>query len=275
MLDQTIGRATLTHLSCRAQTGQRGDAAFESYLSSLVPLHLRRADRQHLAQSALSQLLERTGRAILIGEGSGATMAWLAADAKPNLVAGVIAIEPAGPPAGTACAVGSDGVRRYTTHIRLDPAVRQYGLADIPLTYEPPLEPRGPASSAAGSFESGLDLVPKTMVGGEGTCILQRYSGRQDGSKRIVRQLVNLQKMPHAIITGEASSHSKYDWATADYLRQAGVLVQKLPLERYNIGGNGHLMFLEKNSENIAGLITIWINSCVRKGPPPPHLFPL
>ncbi|XP_044719702.1 uncharacterized protein HRG_06291 [Hirsutella rhossiliensis] len=241
-------------------TGQRGDAAFESYLSSMVPLPLKKADRQALAQSALSQLLERTGRAILIGEGSGATMAWLAADAKPDLVAGVLAVEPAGPPAGTACT---------------------YGLADIPLTYEPPLEPKSPGS-ATGSDETGLDLVPKTLFEGEGTCILQRCSGCEDGDKkakagedRVVRQLVNLQKMPHAILTGEASSHSKYDWATAEYMRQAGVLVQKLPLERYHIGGNGHLMFLEKNSENIAGLITIWIDSCVRKGPSPAYLLPL
>lgn len=266
-----------------SQTGQRGDPAFESYLSSLVPLPLKRADRQTLAQSALSQLLERTGRAVLIGEGSGATMAWLAADAKPHLVVGVVAIEPAGPPAGTACTVGADGVRRYTSHIRLDPGVRPYGLTDIPLTYEPPLEPRSPAKSPGSttSDEVGLDFVTRTLFDGEGTCMLQRCgcTACGDGKKRskvgernIIRELANLRKMPHAILTGEASSHSKYDWATAEYMRQAGVMVHKLPLERYHIGGNGHLMFLERNSDFVAGLITIWIDSCVKKGPPPPYL---
>ncbi len=73
----------------------------------------------------------------------------------------------------------------------------------------------------------------------------------------------NLTKMPHAIITTEASAHSSFDWATADFLRQAGADVQWVQLHEHGIRGNGHLCFLETNSDAIASLIDQWIQAKV------------
>ncbi|KAJ6442679.1 hypothetical protein O9K51_03854 [Purpureocillium lavendulum] len=251
--------------------GVRGDDIFENYYASLGPLPLRKAERQGLSQDALSNLLQRTGRAALVGEGTGATMAWLAADAVPHLVAGVVAIEPAGPPAGNASRPCSDGVRRYSPLICFDPTVRQYGIAEIPLTYDPPVGAAVDHNGVAVSDSTPLEFQAQTFTDDEDgrprTCMMQRVRWDalvtdETGGLRLPqpRQLVNLSKVPHAVVTAPASSHSTYDWATVQYLRQAGVEVLHLRLEHYNMWGNGHLMFLEDNSDQVASLVMGWID---------------
>ncbi|KYK57577.1 hypothetical protein DCS_04588 [Drechmeria coniospora] len=242
-------------------TGRPGDVFFENYCASLVPLPLKKAERQHVAQVALASLLDRTGKTILVGEGTGATMAWLAADKRPDLVAAVVAAEPAGPPAGTNSSQGPDGVRRFSSHIRFEPGMRKYGLADIPLTFDP-------------SPNCAPELSPHTFYKDDGqqqTCILQHrcrgliandpasFHGGRWLNGGDPRKLVNLQQMRHAIVTAPASSHSTYDWATTEFLKQAGVDALSIKLEQYGIFGNGHLMFLETNSDEVASLISIWI----------------
>ncbi|RDA93213.1 hypothetical protein CP533_6491 [Ophiocordyceps camponoti-saundersi (nom. inval.)] len=244
----------------RSQTGKPDDATFERYYASLVPLLLRKVDRQRLAQSALGELLEHTGPAILIGEGTGANMAWLATDLKPNLVAHVFAVEPAGPPCGTALGYGIGGTRRFSSYIRFDPSVRAYGVADIPMQYEPPVVED---DTDGDNDRPKLDVLPTYMLHeGAATCVMQRCD--ENSHTRPFdppRRLVNLQPMGHTIITSQASSHSTYDWATVKFLRQAGVRVESKRLEEYGVTGNGHLMFLEENSDEIACLLCIWITT--------------
>ncbi|KND91073.1 hypothetical protein TOPH_04330 [Tolypocladium ophioglossoides CBS 100239] len=239
-------------------TGQRGDPIFQGYYASLVPLQSKKVDRQALAQDALARLLERTGRAVLVGEGAGATMAWLAADLKPDLVAAVVAVEPAGPPAGSATHMGEDGLLRYSRHIKYAPGVRPYGLADIPLTYDPPL---GMPSIGAAHYGPALDLATAFSQSGDISCVLQPGGIARAGYGPVPepRKLVNLRQIPHAIVTAQASSHSTYDWAAIQFMRQAGVGVFHIRLEEYYLFGNGHLMFLESNSDEIASLIDLWI----------------
>lgn len=86
------------------------------------------------------------------------------------------------------------------------------------------------------------------------------------GGDRRPRQLANLRTMSHVVVTGQASAHSTYDWTTVQFLRQAGVAAHRLQLEDYNIRGNGHLMFLESNSDQIASLISAWIGINVEGG---------
>ncbi|RCI07995.1 hypothetical protein L249_7822, partial [Ophiocordyceps polyrhachis-furcata BCC 54312] len=243
-------------------TGQPGDGTFERYYASLVPLLLRKVDRQKLAQNALAELLENTGPAILIGEGTGATMAWLAADAKPHLVAHVMAIEPAGPPCGSARGQGLGGTRRFTPYIRLDPNVRAYGLADIPMRFEPPI-PESDGEEEDGNANPKLDVLSTAMFNEVGaTCVMQRCAENSHTRPHTQpRTLVNLQLMGHTIVTAQASSHSTYDWATVKFLRQAGVTVEGRRLEEYGVTGNGHLMFLEVNSDEIACLLCMWISA--------------
>ncbi|KPM45947.1 hypothetical protein AK830_g637 [Neonectria ditissima] len=255
-------------------TGQRGDPIFTNYCASLVTLHLNKVERQSLGQNALQALLHKIGKSILIGEGSGGNMTWLATDVEPNLVAGVVAVEPAGPPFGTAMPK-SNIPRVYSQFVERDESTRPYGLTDIPLTYDPPAHPHeGIGPPTTDLLDIDRILHPNRL----GACYMQRrpetdvvevgadgkpLSGGKLGE---VRQLIHLKKVPHALVTAHASPHIVFDWATVAYMKQAGVSVDWLSLEKHRIKGNGHLMFLEMNSDEIAGVIDAWIQSKVIPG---------
>jgi hypothetical protein len=50
------------------------------------------------------------------------------------------------------------------------------------------------------------------------------------------------------------------DRATVAYLRQAGCRdVEHLALAELGIEGNGHLMMIERNNEEVLGVITGWL----------------
>lgn len=175
-------------------------------------------------------------------------MTWLATDVEPDLVAGAIALEPAGPPFGTACPKEGNPYREYSPYIRREEGVRIYGLADIPLTYDPPCHPHEGFDRPA---RDPLDIVRILAPDRKSECYVQ-------GGKNI-RKLINLEKLPTTVVTAHASSHSMYDWATVSFLNQAGVKCSWTRLEDKNILGNGHLMFLEKNSDEIAQVVLNWI----------------
>jgi len=68
--------------------------------------------------------------------------------------------------------------------------------------------------------------------------------------------LPRLSGVPIVILTSEASFRAKYDHCTSKFLTQAGVPNTQLRLESVGIHGNGHMMMLEKNNLEIAGVIS-------------------
>ncbi|VUC35798.1 unnamed protein product [Clonostachys rosea] len=231
--------------------GRQGDPIFTQYMASVT--------RQTQAQEALSALLQRTGKAVLIGEGTGCTMAWLTTDVMHGLVAGVLSIEPSGPPFGSARGRG----RLYGHRAVFDPEVREWGLADIPLTYDPPLpKPQSiiPDPTVDRRNNPLFPLCEYTnSQDPRKSCFMQNPVRVTDGGEMIFHQLYHLKKVPHAVITAEASSHSIFDWATVAFMQQAGLQVSWLRLEELCIRGNGRLMFLEKNSDEIAQVLHKWM----------------
>ncbi|KAM0241790.1 hypothetical protein ACHAPO_001484 [Fusarium lateritium] len=242
-------------------TGQRGDPIFAKYCASLVTLHLSKVERQSLAQNALQALLRHVGKSILVGEGAGGNTTWLAADVEPDLVAAAIAIEPVGPPFGTACPREGNPYRKLNPFIERQEGTRLYGLSDIPITYDPPAhhhEGYDPPS------REPLDLIKVIAPDGRSECFMQRAPDDRATSTNKpsgrVRQLINIKKVPCMIVTAHASSHSMYDWAVVAFLMQAGVEVDWIRLEEIGIEGNGHLMFLETNSDEVAQVLNDWIS---------------
>ncbi|KAK4084620.1 uncharacterized protein Triagg1_1100 [Trichoderma aggressivum f. europaeum] len=239
-------------------TGQRGDPTFVAYMKSQQALYLQKAVRQKLAQDGLCSLLKAIGKAVLIGQGTGCTAAWLAADAMPESVAKVVAIEPAGPPAAIAHK-NHPGGRTYSSWLSRDDGVRKYGLADVPLTFNPPAkEPsQGPALDLEvrqHPSNSGCYMAQKYVPG----CVVPTKDEPLKYGQESVPQLVRLQHMNHAVFTAEASSHRMFDWATVMFMRQAGVSVDHFDLSQFGVTGNGHLMFLETNSDEIAAMVAGW-----------------
>lgn len=216
----------------------------------------------------MAELLKKMDRkAVLIGEGARSNIAWLTADVVPERVAAVVAVEPAGPPFGKPARLPNGA---YTGSVHREHSVRAYGLTDIPLTYDPPA--RAPESIISLDSQDVLDVVEVARDGTRAVYFMQDgadTSGRTiirnaiypSEIKGRVRQLVQLKRVPHAVITGEAGAHTEFDWATVAFMRQAGLDVNWIKLEEHGIKGNGHLMFLEKNSDKIAGLVELWIRN--------------
>lgn len=232
----------------------------------MATLHLNKVERQSLAQNALQALLRHIGKSILIGEGAGGNATWLAADVEPDLIAGAIAVEPVGPPFGTACPREANPYHRYNPFIQRQEGTRIYGLADIPITYDPPAHAHEGFDPPA---KDPLDLIKVIAPNNKSECFMQRTPDstaeytRKPGNK--VRQLINIKKVPCFVVTAQASSHAIYDWAVVAFMMQAGVETDWTRLEDEGIKGNGHLMFLETNSDEIAQVLLNWI---LRKATP-------
>jgi hypothetical protein len=64
-------------------------------------------------------------------------------------------------------------------------------------------------------------------------------------------------------VTAEASYHSVYDHCTLKYLMQAGVKATGMRLADHDAHGNGHMVMIEKNNLQIAGLLADWLSHTV------------
>ena len=200
-----------------------GDPIFDTYYASTIQFQSSGPIQEAKMQLAGSALLRKIGPSILLSHSQGGLIPWVITDAVPHLVKGIISIEPTGPP--------------FCEAIFSSTPARPYGLTNIPLTYSPaptnltvPLE-----TEAVKNDEEGLE-----------TCILQ---------KEPARRLANFRGVKVLVVTSQASYHAPYDGCTVRFLKQAGVDTEWLRLEDVGILGNGHLCFMERNSDDIAGVL--------------------
>jgi pimeloyl-ACP methyl ester carboxylesterase len=214
-------------------TGKRGDPVFDAFQATQVPYLANAAETQRLILAAGTALLDRIGPAVLMTHSQSGTFGWLLGDARPALVKAVVALEPAGPPFENSLISPGPG--------------RAWGVADLPLAYDPPVASPGDLAIEQQAEPDHPDLV---------RCWQQ---------KAPARRLLNLAGLPVLIVTGEASYHAAYDHCTAKYLAAAGVNVDFRRLEDCGIRGNGHMLMLEKNSQEIAALVADWLAGAVTK----------
>jgi pimeloyl-ACP methyl ester carboxylesterase len=208
-------------------SGHRGDPVFDAFQMTQVAFLADQIETQRLIRDPGSALLDRIGPAILMTHSQSGTFGWILAEARPRLVKAIVALEPAGPPFENTILFGGKG--------------RVWGVADLPLTYDPPAKSPGDLGIELQEEPDHPDLV---------RCWVQ---------KSPPRRLVNLADKPVLLLTGEASYHAVYDHCTARYLRDAGVPVTFVRLEDRGIRGNGHMLMLEKNSLDIAALVADWL----------------
>ena len=116
------------------------------------------------------------------------------------------------------------------------------GLEDVPLTYDPPVTEASPLKFVREDKPEKPEFV---------RCWSQAEPARK---------LVNLQATPILIVTSEASYHASYDHCTVRYLAQAGVKSSFIRLPDVGVHGNGHMMMLEKNSDDIAKVMADWLD---------------
>jgi pimeloyl-ACP methyl ester carboxylesterase len=223
--------------------GKPGDAAFDQFYASQFPSLADFTVQQSLNRDAAAALLDRIGPAVVLIHSQSGAFVWPIADKRPNLVKAILAVEPNGPPAHD---VDFKGAPEWFAD---NPHVKPFGLAEVPLTYDPPVSDAAPLAFVREDKPASPDLV---------RCWAQQEPARK---------LVNLVNIPILIVTSEASYHAGYDHCTMHYLAQAGVKSTFLRLAEAGIHGNGHMMMLEKNSDAIAKAMADWLDHALPGGP--------
>ena len=213
-----------------------GDEIFDQFFASQVSSIADFAHQQQLNAEAGAALLDRIGPAVLLTHSQAGTFGWLIADRRPKLVKAIVAAEPNGPPAHD---VEFKGAPAWFAD---NPTTKPGGLCHLPLTYDPPLGPGESPVFVCEDEPQGAGLV---------RCWRQAEPARK---------LTNLAAIPVVILQGEASYHAPYDHCTSQYLTQAGVANTFIRLADRGIRGNGHMMMIEANNAEIAGVIATWLD---------------
>ncbi|WP_052401423.1 alpha/beta hydrolase [Muricoccus aerilatus] len=200
-----------------------GDPVLDQFMAGQGPSVADLARVHADIQRCAAALLDRIGPAVLVTHSAGGSFGWLAADARPGQVRAILAVEPQGPP--FAAAPGGE---------------LSWGLTAVPMRFDPP-------AATPGEIGRELRAAPRPYLQ---DCFVQAEPARQ---------LPNLRDVPVAVVTAEASWKAAEDHGMVDFLRQAGVPVEHLRLEEHGLRGNGHMMMIERNSDEIAALLCDWI----------------
>jgi pimeloyl-ACP methyl ester carboxylesterase len=217
--------------------GRPGDPNFDQFYAAQFPSIASFPQQQQLNRDALVALLDKIGPAILLTHSQSGAFGWPVADARPNLVKAILAVEPSGPPVHDIENLGPPDWFKDAARTKIS------GLGDIPIAYDPPLGSDQQLTFVRAEESRRPDLV---------RCWRQQEPARK---------LVNLLKIPVLIVTSEASYHAPYDDCTAGYLTQAGVPNRHLHLADVDILGNGHMMMIEKNNQAIAAVMLDWLDA--------------
>lgn len=216
-------------------TGQLGDPIFEQFLASQEPSLTDPLLTDESNRDDLIMLLDRIGPAILLTHSRSGPFGWLVADARPNLVRAILAVEPSGPPFMDVPPLAA------TTKLG-----RPWGLSNAKLRFDPPADDPASLAPTVQPSIDGPDAEPCWLPGAK-------------------RSLPALARVPILIVTSEAGYHARYDQCTVRFLAQSDVAPDHIKLAEVGIHGNGHMMMLEKNNEQIAKVMTDWLDRHVQR----------
>jgi pimeloyl-ACP methyl ester carboxylesterase len=218
-------------------TGEIDDPATRQIIGSFLP-EIDFNKSQPITNEAMIALADKLGPFIMLMHSQGGPIGWAIADARPDLVKAIVAVEPNGPPGHSLQFVGAPEWFK-------DGAVElPYGITSTPIAYSPPV-----------TDSAGLKWVREDKADAPDLAVCWKQA-------EPVRQLVNF-KMPIAVVTSEASYHAPYDHCTVKFLQQAGVKPTWLKLADLGIKGNSHNMMQEKNSDEIAAVIYQWLDKAL------------
>ena len=159
--------------------GKMGDPIFD-YFAKTDSQAPTGKDMEQLSADDIVALVDLIHQPVVLLLHSGvAPSGWLAADARPKLVKGIIAAEPVAPPIENA-ERGGTGPGRV------------WGLTNMPITYDPPIKSASELQTVREEKAEGPDLIP---------CWVQ---------KEPAHKLINLVGIPVLNVSGEASYHRPY-----------------------------------------------------------------
>jgi pimeloyl-ACP methyl ester carboxylesterase len=207
--------------------------------------------------NALLALLEEIGPAVLLVHSASGPMAWWMMEQRPKLIAAVVGIAP-GPPANLLRDLPDDPAAILALRDDASAGCPVHAVEDQPVWFSAefaaaywasaPRFPRHAFESYRRSIvpESARILNERFNIGGRG---LKIRDPKNLGGHRIL------------IVTGECDPRHP---RTVDAATAAWLGAEFLWLPDRGMSGNGHMMMLEDNSDDIAALILAWLdgNSC-------------
>ncbi len=212
-------------------TGRMGDPVMDAFMKTQVQFIGGR--QAQLTIDANVELLDMIGTpVILLTHSQGGWFGWNIADERPDLVEVIVTLEPAAPPIR--------GVDTSNVSYR-DGGGLSWGVGNTPITYDPPIS-------------DPSELMVELQAEAEGPGLVPCYQQQEPA-----RQLVNLTDIPVLFMNGEGGYHRIFDHCLANWLNQAGVDTEYVRMEDVGLPGNGHMMMLELNSEEIAEYIHSWL----------------
>jgi hypothetical protein len=212
--------------------GKMGDPVFD-YFAKTELQGVASPDNAQKISDTVVQLLDLIAQPVVLMLNSGtASSGWVAADARPRLIKGILAVEPVAPPIENA-ERGATGPGRL------------WGVTNLPIHYDPPVNEPSELRPVREEKSDGPDLIP---------CWIQMEPAHK---------LVNLQGIPVLEVSGEASYHRPYSHCVAKWLNQAGVKTIFVRLEDVGLPGNGHQMMSERNSAGISKFFMSWLDKNV------------
>src|ERR1700674_2767083 len=152
-------------------SGEPDDDATMQLASGQLPAIESFGKQQVLNRDALLALLEKIGPSILLVHSQAGAFGWPVADARPDLVKAILAIEPNGPPFHPVEFTGAPD------WFKEGPIALAYGITGVPLAYAPPVKDAAELAIVRQDQPDAPDLV---------RCYAQ---------KEPARQLPNLAKM--------------------------------------------------------------------------------
>jgi pimeloyl-ACP methyl ester carboxylesterase len=216
--------------------GTVGDPVFDQFMASMFPAIGDSPLREKLNTEATVALLDKIGPAILMPHSQSAAVVWLATDARPQLVKGLLMVE-----AGSSSFydVKFVGAPDWFKDGELG---KPYGLTRAPLTFDPPVKGVEDFKLVRQEKADSPDVV---------RCHVQSEP---------YKKLVNFKDIPTLQMSAEASFGAPTAHCNYMFIKSAGVPVDFIRLQDIGIRGNGHFLMLEKNNLEIAKVITDWMD---------------
>ena len=213
--------------------GKPGDPVFDEFIKTQVQFA---GQSTTLARHAAIELLQEIGPVILLTHSQGGGVGFGVTDGAPGLVKALITVEPGGPQIG----------RVSTSQVSYTGApANAWGPVNYPLTYDP---------AVSDPSELNTYLEEEADRSGEVPCWLQEEPAKQ---------LVNFLDVPILSMSADGTYHRVFDACIPKWLNQAGAQTDFFRLEEVGISGNGHMMQLELNSDDIIEFIHEWIQEKV------------
>jgi pimeloyl-ACP methyl ester carboxylesterase len=220
-------------------TAEPGDPVYDQMQANELPDIENAVLREELNRDAGVALLEKLGSSVVFTHSQSGAYGWAMADARPALVKGIVAIEAGSRPFREVEFIGAPDWFK-------DGAItKKWGIGNLPLSYSPQVNDPSELTTV---------MEEKADRPGLARCILQ---------KEPARQLVNLKGIPIMVLTGEAGFHAVSDHCNSKFLKQAGVDNDFVHLPALGIHGNSHYLMMEKNSDQIAGVVADWLQKRV------------